>query len=388
MKNGTLVSAMRDRMKFPIDSKCYPWMQEPSPDTGSARPVRLILDTDMGNDIDDALALAMLHSLQSRGECRLIGVSVCKANPYAAAFVDVINTFYGRGRIPIGVVGDGPTPEDGLFVRQVSTEPAPDDPHRPRFPRTVAAPHAFPPAVPMLRRLLAGSDDRSVTVVMIGFSTNMARLLDSEADEFSDLDGREQFRQKVRQVVMMAGEFTASVFDDAGSKPEFNVVHDVASARRFVDRCPVPILFSGLEVGKAVLFPARAIEQDFAWASHHPVVHAYRLYKPMPYDRPTWDLTAVLQACRPDRGYFGLSEPGTVSVLDGGAVRFRPHPDGPHRFLTLDEVQRARVFEAQVGLVTEPAAHAMQRSSAPPAERSSRRPAQVLRVAVGNASGG
>ena len=31
----------------------------------------VIFDTDMGNDVDDALALAVLHALQSRGQCRL-----------------------------------------------------------------------------------------------------------------------------------------------------------------------------------------------------------------------------------------------------------------------------------------------------------------------------
>ena len=39
-----------------------------------AEPVKLIFDTDMGNDVDDALALAMLHSLESRGELSLIHI--------------------------------------------------------------------------------------------------------------------------------------------------------------------------------------------------------------------------------------------------------------------------------------------------------------------------
>ena len=37
-------------------------------------PVKLIFDTDMGNDIDDAMALAMIHSLVSRGELSLIHI--------------------------------------------------------------------------------------------------------------------------------------------------------------------------------------------------------------------------------------------------------------------------------------------------------------------------
>ena len=41
-----------------------------------AEPVRVIFDTDMGNDIDDALALAVLHAFESRGEAKLLAVTV------------------------------------------------------------------------------------------------------------------------------------------------------------------------------------------------------------------------------------------------------------------------------------------------------------------------
>ena len=47
----------------------------------AAEPVRVIFDTDMGNDIDDAVALAMLHSFVSRGEAELLAVTVTKAVP-------------------------------------------------------------------------------------------------------------------------------------------------------------------------------------------------------------------------------------------------------------------------------------------------------------------
>ena len=69
-----------------------------------AQAVPVIFDTDMGNDVDDALALAMIHALESRGEAKLLAVTVSKDNKYAAPFVDVVNTFYGRGEIPIGVL--------------------------------------------------------------------------------------------------------------------------------------------------------------------------------------------------------------------------------------------------------------------------------------------
>ena len=80
---------------------------------GDSGPVQLIFDTDIGNDCDDVLALGMIHALESRGECKLLAVTLTKDNPLAAAFVDAVNTFYGRGEIPIGVCHSKVTPDDG-----------------------------------------------------------------------------------------------------------------------------------------------------------------------------------------------------------------------------------------------------------------------------------
>lgn len=53
-----------------------------------AAPVDVIFDADMGNDVDDALALGLLHALESRGECRLLAVTLTKDHPLAAAYTD------------------------------------------------------------------------------------------------------------------------------------------------------------------------------------------------------------------------------------------------------------------------------------------------------------
>ena len=70
---------------------------------GPAAGVPIIFDTDMGNDVDDALALGVLHALDSRGECRLIAVTITKDNRWSAPYVDLVNTFYGRAHIPVGM---------------------------------------------------------------------------------------------------------------------------------------------------------------------------------------------------------------------------------------------------------------------------------------------
>ena len=48
----------------------------------AAKPVPIIFDTDMGNDIDDALALGLIHALQSKGECKLLAVTLTKDNRF------------------------------------------------------------------------------------------------------------------------------------------------------------------------------------------------------------------------------------------------------------------------------------------------------------------
>jgi len=36
------------------------------------KPVPLVFDTDLGNDVDGVLGLGLIHALQSRGECELV----------------------------------------------------------------------------------------------------------------------------------------------------------------------------------------------------------------------------------------------------------------------------------------------------------------------------
>lgn len=304
-----------------------------------AQPVPVIFDTDMGNDVDDALALAMLHALESRGECRLVAVTITKDNSWAPVYVDLVNAFYGRGRIPVGMVRAGVTPEDAALIQRPSERRRADGTWV--YPRRLASGSEAPEAVALLRRVLTAEQDGTVVIVQVGFSTNLARLLDTPGDIAL-------VKRKVKLLSVMAGNFVAQ-------KPEFNVEKDTASASKLFDRWPTPIVASGFEIGEKLLFPAARIEHDFAWAPDHPVVDAYRAYKPMPYDRQTWDLTAVLYAVRPGGDYFGLSAPGKIRSDDTGRTQFAPDAAGPHRYLVLSEAQRARTLEAMVGLASEPA---------------------------------
>ncbi|MGA3024298.1 MAG: nucleoside hydrolase [Bryobacteraceae bacterium] len=304
--------------------------------TMAAQPVRLIFDTDIGNDVDDALALAMIHAFESRGEAKLLAVTVSKDNKYAAPFVDAVNTFYGRGEIPVGVVRNGKTPEDSPMIRVPAERRNPDGSYV--YPHRLTDGANAPDAVAVLRQALEREKDGSVVMVMVGFSTNLARLLAADTD---------LVKRKVRLLSAMAGWFPAG-------EPEYNVKTDIPAARRVFRDWPSPIVFSGFEIGQAMLFPAASVERDFGWVANHPVAEAYRNYMPMPYDRPVWDLTAVLYAVRPDRNYFSLSAPGTVDVDETGRTVFTAAAEGTRRYLILGEQQKARTLEALVLLASQP----------------------------------
>lgn len=293
----------------------------------------VIFDTDMGNDVDDALALALLHSLETRGECKIVAVTITKDNPWAAPYIDAVNTFFGRPQIPIGMVKNSRvTPQDSPMIRV----PAGHFPHR------LASGGNAPDASAVLRAALAAQPDHSVVIIQVGFSTNLARLL----DDSGELDQtRELITRKVKLLVMMAGNF-------AKPDPEFNVKMDIPSAQKLMRDWPTPVIASGFEIGDSMMFPASSIVRDFPGAN--PIAEAYKNYMKFPYDRPTWDITAALYAVRPNDGYFSLSEPGTIQVDAKGVTTFAPSAGGKHRYMVMTDMQRARALEAMVLLSSEP----------------------------------
>lgn len=318
-----------------------------SSQTQPIAPVNIIFDTDMGNDVDDALALAMLHAFQSRHEINLLAVTITKDNKWAAPYVDLVNTFYGRPQIPIGTVRKGKTPESNPMIQVPSEKRRPDGTFV--YPHHITDRPDAPDAVSLLRQTLAGQADGSVVIVQVGFSTNLARLLDTKADTLSPQNGRALVSQKVRLLSVMAGNF-------GDGQSEFNLAQDIPSAVKLFQEWPTPIVVSGFEIGEAMPFPASRIEHDFTYVQDHPVADAYRAYMKMPYDRPTWDLTAVLYAVRPDDGYFSLSAPGVITVLPDGSSRFSLSASGKHRYLVLTAEQQARTLEAMIMLASQPPA--------------------------------
>jgi len=296
----------------------------------AASPVPFIFDTDIGNDVDDALALAMIHRLESLGELKLLAVTVTKDCHFAAPYIDAVDTFYGRPKIPIGALPQTGKGKDTPMI-QGPVESG-------FYPHKLLDQKDSPDAVALLRRVLARQKDHSVVIAQVGFSTNLARLLQTD---------RVLIERKVRLLSVMAGAFTTT-------RKEFNVVTDIPSATTVFSQWPTPVVASGFEIGEAILYPASSIEKDYSYVPHHPVADAYRLYMKMPYNRPTWDLTAVLYAIRPDGGYFGLSAPGTITVDSVGITRFTESAGGKQRYLTVTPEQKQKVLAELISLASAP----------------------------------
>ena len=346
----------------------------------------VILDTDIWSDIDDMLALAMLHALHDRHEVNLVAVTISTDDPWCATYVDLVNTFYGHSQVSVGIVHGGMNTEAfqnrfpdvtwpvTRYTQIISQRKKSDG--SPMYPHRLTDGTKAPGAVSLLRETLAAQPDRSVIVIQIGYSTNLARLLDSQADAVSALNGRDLVRKKVRFLSVMAGNFRETKSDGKTlppGQPEFNLMVDVPAARTVFSSWPTPIVDSGFEIGLAMLYPGQTIAHDYAYVEHHPIADTYRTYCeemkasdskfkrcPRDHDHATYDLTSVLYAARPDRDYLSLSKPGKITVLEDGGSRFDESESGTHHYLILSEEQKARTLEAMVMLASQPPVHSSQ----------------------------
>ena len=317
------------------------------PAASAGKPIPFIFDTDIGNDVDDVLALGMIHSLQTRGECNLLAVTITKDHDQCAAFVDAVNTFYGRGDVAIGVCHSGVTTQQSKFTVLAAEKSDGKD----RYPHNLRSGKHAPDAVSVLRQALASQDDDSVVIAQVGFSTNLADLLKSSGDDVSPLTGVELVRKKVRLLSVMAGAFAPI---KGKEHYEYNVVKDIPAAQTLAKDWPTTIVYSGFEIGLTAAYPAASIDRDYEYVTHHPLKEAYYLYNPPPHNRPTWDLTSVLYGVYPEAGYFSLSPAGTVTVGAKGLTGFTAGENGRHRYLIMSDQQRERVVEALVQLSSQP----------------------------------
>jgi purine nucleosidase/pyrimidine-specific ribonucleoside hydrolase len=262
--------------------------------------VPIIFDTDIGDDVDDALALAL--ALQSPElDVKAITTNMDVAEMRARLAWKVICIF-GRRDIPIGVGADEPF-LDAVRVRRhaqldavTSADVIPGPPRR---------------AVDLIIRTLLDSP-RKITIVPVGSLTNIAMALKTEP----------RIKEKIERIVLMGGAYFIP-------QPEYNVYRD-RIASEIVFRSGVPITGVGLDVTMRCKLKAEDI--DRIKAAGRPttdfLIRSIELWREFPGNSlPTLhDPLAVAVAMKPSlvETQLGRVQVETASPMLYGLTLFTP----------------------------------------------------------------
>ncbi|MDZ7316076.1 MAG: nucleoside hydrolase [candidate division KSB1 bacterium] len=281
---------------------------------------KVIFDTDMNGDVDDVGALALLHVLADNGEVEILGCMTSHPANAVCRAVDVINTFYHRPDLPIGAVRGGG--DNGQYAAVIAQS----------FPND-AVQAEIPLPVELYRKILAEQPDSSVTLITVGFLPNIAALLRSGGDHYSELNGIELVKKKVKEWVCMGGVFPAG--------KEYNLSYMFSDDAVFaVNSWPCRLIFTGWEIGKEI-FTGRYVHEFIAGS---PVKAAYQLYNCTwafdgnPYiayyhGHYSWDLTAVWIAVRGYAPFWDVVDQGYCYVKPDGSNEWRTDDDKDHFYV-------------------------------------------------------
>src|ERR1700712_1501125 len=163
------------------------------------KTVHIIFDSDMGPDYDDAGAIAILHALADKGEANILATMASTKYEGVAGVLNVFNIYFNRPNIPVGVP-KGNALDYRDFQHWTDTLIA-------RYPHKIKTNDEAQDAVTLYRKILASQPDKSVTIVTVGFLTNLSNLLNTTADKYSKLDGKQLVEKKVKLLVCMGGKF-------------------------------------------------------------------------------------------------------------------------------------------------------------------------------------
>ncbi|KAI9934545.1 hypothetical protein ASPWEDRAFT_175272 [Aspergillus wentii DTO 134E9] len=249
----------------------------------SASRKKIIIDTDLFSDVDDAGALLLASTIDS---AELLAVNVNYPSSYSAFAASSILGHYQHSHVPIGLTR--PINDDTFWDRMMFEygEFASKVAYHWRNASSLSfAEEAWDP-VDLYRKILAEQDDDSVTIASIGFLENLSALLNSTADCYSQLSGLELVTAKVSELVIMGGDYPSGYewnFYGFGPAITAHVVHTWPSAMTFL----------GSQVGENVLSGRRLVEEG---PDADPVRSAYIWYNGRDKARYSWDPLTTLYA--------------------------------------------------------------------------------------------
>ena len=281
------------------------------------QPVKIIFDSDLGPDYDDVGALAFMHAMADSGRAEILATVSSNKNELVIPSIEIINTYFNRPEIPLG------SPK-GKGANMGSSQHWADSIVS-KYPHKIISTSDAPDAVSVYRRIPSEQADNSVTIVTVGFLTNINDLLKSQPDDINELSGYDLIKMKVSKLVSMAGRFPEG--------REFNVYVDSVASKYVFENWPGEIIFSGFEIGKDILTGLRLIQSP---VSNSPVKDVFRISIPFSEEdrngRMSWDETAVLIAVYGTNGFFD-TENGTIIIYPNGSNSWKGDPEGKHHYV-------------------------------------------------------
>ena len=215
---------------------------------------KVIIDTDIGDDVDDAFALAL--AVQS-SELQILGVTTTFGD--TAIRAKIVDRFLGEvGRSEIPVLVGKPTPTKNPMSRRRYAEGG----------RFVKVSHGD--AVSFLLDVIRQYPDE-ITLIAIGPLMNVGAAIDKDAATF----------RKLKRVVLMGGSIRRGYGDlgytaPVSPMPEWNILNDVSSAQKLFS-VGVPLFVMPLdstqlkldEVKRAFLFGRGTAVTDALTVLYH-----------------------------------------------------------------------------------------------------------------------
>ncbi len=284
---------------------------------------KIIFDTDMGVDCDDAAALAILLNAHKKGECALIGVTASSTREGASATVQVIADYYGVN-VPVARMSAPPNPCDAFnhYSLHIKNRYKVED--------------SKLDSVPLLRKLLAESEEK-VSLVVVGPMSNIAGLLRTKADEYSPLDGKALVKEKVDVAYIMGGSFHVGESPEQGiiSKyvfSEWNILQDIPSAIEVANNLPCETLFVPHEAGYSVWTNMKSGDNP-VWECMKAYAISEKLWNGKEFARHSWDPVTALCPMHDLSPYFVYSAYGKVTIDEHGTTKFVATENGKDRYL-------------------------------------------------------
>lgn len=268
----------------------------------AAQPVRtkIVLDTDIGTDIDDAWALGYVLKSPS---LQLLGVTIADGDTSARARL-ACKLLFRLGRTDVPVAVGRPTP--AIPANRVDYQFAWAEDFRDYAP--VAA-----PAVEFLADVIRRNPNQ-ITLVAVGPLHNIGDLIRVHPDVVP----------LVKRVVLMSGSIGANAFSPS-AVPEWNVKLAVPEAQ-LVYAAPWPVTIVPLD--STTYLRLEDNERDTLRNARTPLTIVLetllRLWTERPSSRMTLhDQLALAEAQEPER-FFNRCEPMPLRVDDAGYVRVDP----------------------------------------------------------------